>query len=205
MELVVVPLRAIRETERAVVVPGIGGGVEATCTSLADRTEQRAVVHFYHLCFVASDNHRRLAEVPGSTVVGGIEQVVVCSSTPISAVGDGVVAGCQSLCRDEVHQYAVGGVETLAGSDEVVVETVTAGSTNTCGVLNGTSRVEIDGRIALAAAPRHTIVCAGGHADMLLAIPIAEVACSEETVEFAVLTLHETWVTEATPVIVGST
>ena len=205
MELIIIPLCTVRETKRAIVVLSIVGGVEATWSSLADGTEQRAVVHLYHFGFIASYNHGCWTEIPRSTVISRIEQIVIRSSTPIAAVGNGIVVGCQGLCWDKVHQYAVGCIKTLTGSDEVVIETVATSSTNSRGVLNSACGIKIYGRITLTTAPRYTIVRTGGHTYMFLTIEVTEIARSKEAVEFTILTLDEARVTITTPIIIGST
>ena len=78
VELRVVPLRTHRKGQRAVgFIIGVGGSVEATVAALTDGSEQRAVVGLDDLRLVATYEDGIFAEVPCSTLVGGVEDVVV--------------------------------------------------------------------------------------------------------------------------------
>ena len=199
IELAVLPLCAEVEAQRlAVVVLRVGGGVEAAIASLADGTEERAVVHLDDLGFVAALNHGGLAEVPRFAAVSGVEDVVLRVTCVLGFTG-------HRLSRDEVHQDVVlGDIQTATGSHEVVIETEACG---TCGgdVLDSAAPVEVNGRVALAAAPGHTIVGADRHTHTFLAVEVAFVASGKKAIELAVLTLHEAGVAEAATLVVAAT
>ena len=105
------------------------------------------------------------------------------------------------LCWDEVHQNVIlGDIETAAGSHEVVIETK-ACFTNGGDVFDSTAPVEVNWRVALAAAPGHAVVGADRHAHAFLAFEVTFVASGKEAVELAVLTLDEAGVAEAATTI----